>query len=119
MLKSHLCLKIYLQNVQNIEQNVQLLIWWFKYFFVVKLFYSIFEIQITCMKMKNSIGANLRKYRLLANIKQEEAAKQLQISRTTLSHYENNDASPNMAILEKMASCYKTTIQLLSETNNA
>ena len=38
----------------------------------------------------NNIGSNLRKLRLLNDIKQQELAKVLGISRQMLSHYENN-----------------------------
>ncbi|QNQ83809.1 helix-turn-helix transcriptional regulator [Lactobacillus sp. PV037] len=48
-----------------------------------------------------------------ANLRQEEAAKALKISKATLSTYENHPEQVTLKTLREMASLYKVPIEVL------
>lgn len=53
----------------------------------------------------------LKAARVLKNLTQEEAAKLLNISESTLNHYENQKYSPRLSTLQKMAEIYEVDIK--------
>jgi transcriptional regulator with XRE-family HTH domain len=53
--------------------------------------------------MNNNIGNNIRRIRLIKNIKQEYLAKKIGISRNTLSAIENGSKSPTIFELNQIA----------------
>jgi len=52
--------------------------------------------------MKTNTGYNIRQIRKSLNISQEEFANKLNISRSTIQHWENNYTEPNLDALRKM-----------------
>jgi transcriptional regulator with XRE-family HTH domain len=52
---------------------------------------------------KIKIGSNIKKFRELTNLSQEELAKRIGITRNFLSLIENNHKRPSMKTLEKIS----------------
>ena len=59
----------------------------------------------------NNIGPNVRRLRLSNDIKQEDCAKALGISRQMLSHYENNKFHVPELVVAKAICYFKITIE--------
>ncbi len=59
------------------------------------------------------IGNNIRKWRNLKGFKQEDFAKQIDVSKTTLSKIENDKQPVNLTRLQKIATCLKIKITQL------
>ncbi len=59
------------------------------------------------------IGNNIRNWRRLKGIKQIDLAKQIDISKTTLSKIENDKQKANIPRLQKIADCLKIKITQL------
>ena len=49
--------------------------------------------------MSNSIGENIKYYRKLKGMTQDELAKLIEMTQPTVAKYENNDLEPNLEIL--------------------
>lgn len=59
---------------------------------------------------------NIKTVRLSKNLTQEELANKLNVSRTTVTMWENNKSSPNIEIIKKIANVLGCTIDdLLKE----
>lgn len=56
----------------------------------------------------------LKAARVNANLFQEEAAKELGISKVTLIAYESGTSSPTMEMAEKMSKLYRVPLDVLS-----
>lgn len=56
----------------------------------------------------------LKAARVNANLFQEEAAKELGISKVTLIAYESGTSSPTMEMAEKMSNLYRVPLDVLS-----
>ncbi len=59
------------------------------------------------------IGNNIRKWRNLKGFKQQDFAKQIDISITTLSKIENDSREAKIPLLQKIANCLKIKITQL------
>ena len=59
------------------------------------------------------IGNNIRKWRNLKGFKQVDFAKQIDVSKTTLSKIENDKQPVNLTRLQKIANCLKIKITQL------
>lgn len=58
---------------------------------------------------KESVGERLKTARIKHSLTQEEVAKELNISRTVLSRYENGKLEPNLEILAKLIDLYEVS----------
>lgn len=56
---------------------------------------------------------NLKYYRLIKNMEQKELAKQLSISKQTISHWETGYTEPSIQQLIELADIFETTIDEL------
>ncbi|RLI78367.1 hypothetical protein DRP07_11140 [Archaeoglobales archaeon] len=63
--------------------------------------------------MNNILGKRIQERRQLKNLKQKELAKLLNISRETISAYENGRTQPPPAILQKLAQILETSVDYL------
>lgn len=59
------------------------------------------------------LGQKLKEARLRAGLKQEELAEQLQVSRQTISNWENNRSYPDIASVVKLSSLYDLSLDAL------
>ena len=65
------------------------------------------------------IGNNIRKWRIIKGFKQIDFAKQIQISKSTLSKIENDKQEVGLCRLQQMADCLKIkTIQLFTDPSD-
>ena len=65
------------------------------------------------------IGNNIRKWRNLKGFKQQDFAKQVGISKSTLSKIENDTREAKIPRLQKIATCLKIKItQLLTDPSD-
>ena len=80
------------------------------------LFY-IFNVKIGLEVMDMSLGANIKKFRAIHNIKQQELANMLNMSRATVALWENDKREPQNKELKKMAEIFSIPVDvLLSDT---
>lgn len=63
--------------------------------------------------INNIIGENIKKYRLLNNMTQEELSKKLGIAPNTLSNYENGNREPNSDVISKLADIFDISLDEL------
>lgn len=63
--------------------------------------------------INNIIGENIKKYRLLNNMTQEDLSKKLGIAPNTLSNYENGNREPNSDIISKLADIFGISLDEL------
>ena len=68
-------------------------------------------------KVKNSVGARIRKYRLDRGLTQEELADQLGIVKSMVSYYENDKVDLKRSVLEDIARVLNVTVACLIEEN--
>ena len=66
-------------------------------------------------KVKNSVGARIRKYRLDRGLTQEELADQLGIVKSMVSYYENDKVDLKRSVLEDIARALKVSVSCLME----
>ncbi|WP_053070861.1 helix-turn-helix domain-containing protein [Clostridium novyi] len=70
------------------------------------------------MDIKKIIGERIRQERLATNLNQPELAKKLNVSKGTVSNWENGNRSPDSEMLSKLATFFGvTTDYLLGKTN--
>lgn len=62
----------------------------------------------------NIIGENIRKYRKLRNMSQDELAEAIGANRVTISKYENGGYLPSIPALERLATALRVTPSELS-----
>ncbi|EDS76438.1 transcriptional regulator, MerR family [Clostridium botulinum C str. Eklund] len=62
-----------------------------------------------------NLGEKIKKYRKLFKLTQEELAAKLEISKHTLSKYEQNQRKPNIEMLNKIAKALDVTVNDLME----
>lgn len=60
-----------------------------------------------------SFSENIKKYRTINNMTQQELADKLNISRTTISKFENNKADPAIDILIRISEIFNISIDEL------
>ena len=60
--------------------------------------------------INNIIGENIKKYRLLNNMTQEDLSKKLGIAPNTLSNYENGNREPNSDVISKLADIFDISL---------
>jgi transcriptional regulator with XRE-family HTH domain len=66
-----------------------------------------------------SIGNNIRKWRNLKGVKQIDLARQIDVSKTTLSKIENDKQQASIPRLQKIATCLKIkTTHLFSDPSD-
>ncbi len=53
-----------------------------------------------------SLGANIKKYRTQNQLKQEDIAKALGVTRSTVSCYESNKTTPPLKVIEKLTKLF-------------
>ena len=58
-------------------------------------------------------GENLKKLRKLKNLNQQKVAMDLNISRESLSYYENGKREPNLQMLANMSKYFNVSIHYL------
>lgn len=58
---------------------------------------------------KESVGERLKTARTKKSLTQDEVAKELNISRTVLSRYENGKLEPNLETLAKLIDLYEVS----------
>lgn len=56
-----------------------------------------------------NIGGNLKKYRKVADLTQQQVADSIGVSKGAIGHWENNKRFANLIIIKKLAELYKTT----------
>jgi transcriptional regulator with XRE-family HTH domain len=61
------------------------------------------------------IGANLKLFRLKANLTRKDVAKELDITEKTLGHYETDYTQPKFEDLDKLCKLYRVSISALFE----
>jgi transcriptional regulator with XRE-family HTH domain len=62
---------------------------------------------------KYAVGRNIRKYRMFNEIKQEDLAKAIGVSRITLSNYENGKTKISIAHITILSQTLNVTIEIL------
>ena len=67
----------------------------------------------------NTLGDNLRKYRISMKLMQEDVASQINIARETYSRYENGTLKPDIDTLIKLADLYCTSLDYLTGRANS
>ncbi len=61
---------------------------------------------------------NLKQIRLSKNLTQDELAKLLNVTRTTVTMWENNKSLPNIVVTKKLAHVLNCSVdELLEDTN--
>lgn len=59
------------------------------------------------------IGENIKKFRIEKNMKQEELAERLFVSRQTISNYENGKSRPDVEMVLRIAEIFETDVNAL------
>ena len=67
----------------------------------------------------NTLGDNLRKYRISMKLMQEDVASQINKARETYSRYENGTLKPDIDTLIKLADLYCTSLDYLTGRANS
>lgn len=96
-----------------------------KNFLHEKTLLSLAMVKIECKVMEREVkdmptlGENLRAARENCDMKQEYAAAKLNVSRQSLSNWENNRTIPTIDIIIKMTELYQTDFSSLVDNSNA
>jgi transcriptional regulator with XRE-family HTH domain len=61
-----------------------------------------------------SFGENLKKYRLKANLTQDQLASRVGVQKQNISRYENSDREPNIKTAKKLADALGITLEVLT-----
>ncbi len=64
-------------------------------------------------EINKKIGENIKKYRQLNGLTQEELSKKLEIAPNTLSNYENGNREPSNDIISRIADIFNISIDEL------